>query len=113
MAKMSSVAAKPNKSRTSAAAAGSKHTTLEVAGHEVRLSNPDKLFFPKPKFTKLDLAEYYNPRLTTIAQPVAEIAQSTARVLLATMRDPARAIEQVWIRGRLVEGASVGAPPSR
>ena len=59
MAKMSAVAAKPNNSKTSAAAARSKHTTLEVAGHEVRLSNPDKLFFPKPRFTKLDLVEYY------------------------------------------------------
>jgi bifunctional non-homologous end joining protein LigD len=39
--------------------AKSKYTTLEVAGREVRLSNPDKLFFPKPKFTKLDLVEYY------------------------------------------------------
>ena len=46
MAKMSTVAK-------------SNYTTLEVAGREVRLSNPDKLFFPKPKFTKLDLAEYY------------------------------------------------------
>ncbi len=34
-------------------------TTIEVAGHEVRLSIPDKVFFPKPKYTKLDLAEYY------------------------------------------------------
>ncbi|HEU4979592.1 MAG TPA: ATP-dependent DNA ligase, partial [Solirubrobacterales bacterium] len=33
--------------------------TIEVAGREVRLSNPDKLFFPRPGFTKLDLAEYY------------------------------------------------------
>jgi bifunctional non-homologous end joining protein LigD len=47
MAKMSTVAKKEN------------YTTVEVAGHEVRLSNPDKLFFPKPRFTKLDLAEYY------------------------------------------------------
>src|SRR3954451_7800330 len=39
--------------------AKSRYTTLEVAGREVRLSNPDKIFFPKPKFTKLDLAEYY------------------------------------------------------
>jgi len=45
--------------------------------------------------------------LTTIVQPVAEIAQSTARVLLATMADPGRAIEQVWIRGRLLTGESV------
>ena len=40
MAKMSTVAKKEN------------YTTVEVAGHEVRLSNPDKLFFPKPRFTQ-------------------------------------------------------------
>jgi bifunctional non-homologous end joining protein LigD len=33
--------------------------TLEVAGRDVRLSNPDKVFFPKPRLTKLDLASYY------------------------------------------------------
>jgi bifunctional non-homologous end joining protein LigD len=43
----------------SAVATKGNYTTIEVAGHEVRLSNPDKLFFPKPKFTKLDLVEYY------------------------------------------------------
>ena len=46
MAKMSTVA-KAN------------YTTIEVAGREVKLSNPGKVFFPKPGFTKLDLAEYY------------------------------------------------------
>src|SRR3954452_927111 len=46
MAKMSTVA-KAN------------YTTIEAAGREVKLSNPDKVFFPKPGFTKLDLAEYY------------------------------------------------------
>ena len=40
-------------------AVAKEHTTIEVAGHEVRLSSPSKVFFPKPKFTKLDLAEYY------------------------------------------------------
>ena len=35
------------------------YTTVEAAGREVRLSNPDKLFFTKPGFTKLDLANYY------------------------------------------------------
>ena len=43
----------------SAVAAKGNYTTLEIAGREVRLSNPDKIFFPKPKFTKLDLVEYY------------------------------------------------------
>jgi bifunctional non-homologous end joining protein LigD len=56
---MSKMATKPRKPRTAPSAAKSKHTTLEVSGREVRLSNPGKLFFPKPKLTKLDLAEYY------------------------------------------------------
>jgi bifunctional non-homologous end joining protein LigD len=59
---MSAVATKSRKTKkpkTGAAAGRSKHTMMEVAGREVKLSNPDKLFFPKPKFTKLDLAEYY------------------------------------------------------
>jgi bifunctional non-homologous end joining protein LigD len=32
---------------------------LVLAGREVAISNPDKLLFPKPKHTKLDLARYY------------------------------------------------------
>src|SRR5918994_2567516 len=34
-------------------------TMLELAGREIRLSNPGKVYFPKPGWTKLDLAEYY------------------------------------------------------
>ncbi|MFP3901904.1 MAG: DNA polymerase domain-containing protein [Acidimicrobiia bacterium] len=37
----------------------SPHITLEVDGHPVRLSNPDKVFFPERGETKLDLARYY------------------------------------------------------
>ena len=33
--------------------------TIEAAGREVRLSNPDKVFFPKPGHTKLHLCNYY------------------------------------------------------
>src|SRR2546421_4732861 len=36
-----------------------KSTTREVAGHDVSISNPDKILFPKPQFTKLDLVDYY------------------------------------------------------
>jgi bifunctional non-homologous end joining protein LigD len=32
---------------------------LEIAGKEVRFSNPDKLFFPKAGHTKRDLLDYY------------------------------------------------------
>jgi DNA ligase D-like protein (predicted polymerase) len=32
---------------------------LIVAGREVAISHPDKLLFPRPKHTKLDLAHYY------------------------------------------------------
>ncbi|MDX6698151.1 MAG: hypothetical protein QOE65_1548 [Solirubrobacteraceae bacterium] len=39
--------------------AKAEHTTLEIAGREVRLSNPGKAYFPKPGWTKLDLVEYY------------------------------------------------------
>src|ERR687887_1170910 len=39
--------------------AKSEYTMLEVAGREVRLSNPGKVYFPKPGWTKLDIATYY------------------------------------------------------
>jgi DNA ligase D-like protein (predicted polymerase) len=39
--------------------AKSEYTLLEVAGREVRMSNPGKVYFPKPGWTKLDVAEYY------------------------------------------------------
>src|SRR3954471_22322763 len=32
---------------------------IEVAGREVRVSSPGKIYFPKPGFTKMDLVEYY------------------------------------------------------
>src|SRR3712207_8326681 len=31
----------------------------DLAGREVRLSNPGKVYFPRPGWTKLDLATYY------------------------------------------------------
>jgi DNA ligase D len=36
-----------------------EHTIIEAAGHEVRLSNPSKVFFPERGITKLDLVNYY------------------------------------------------------
>ena len=36
-----------------------EYTTIEAAGHEIKVSSPSKVFFGKPKLTKLDLVEYY------------------------------------------------------
>jgi hypothetical protein len=35
--------------------ADDQHVMLEVCGRELRISKPDKLFFPEPGLTKLDL----------------------------------------------------------
>src|ERR671930_2570777 len=37
----------------------SRKQVLEVAGREVTISNPDKVFFPRTGHTKLDLVRYY------------------------------------------------------
>src|SRR3989440_4781231 len=34
-------------------------TTRSIGGRDVTISNPDKVLFPKPKYTKLDLVNYY------------------------------------------------------
>lgn len=39
--------------------AKTKPIVLEVAGREVTISNPDKIFFPEAGHTKLDLVQYY------------------------------------------------------
>jgi DNA ligase D-like protein (predicted polymerase) len=41
------------------AAKKAEHAVVEVCGHDVRVSNPGKLFFPERKLTKMDLVNYY------------------------------------------------------
>jgi bifunctional non-homologous end joining protein LigD len=36
-----------------------REETLEVAGRQVTITNPDKVFFPRSGYTKLDLVRYY------------------------------------------------------
>ena len=36
-----------------------KEEFLEIGGHEVRISSPDKVVFPEPGLTKLDVVKYY------------------------------------------------------
>ncbi len=44
------------------------HVLISVAGREVRLSNPDKVFFPEIGLTKRGLLDYY-----------LEVAEATVR----------------------------------
>ena len=39
--------------------ASARQTVLHVAGRDVVITNPDKVFFPWAGHTKLDLARYY------------------------------------------------------
>ena len=39
--------------------AKAKSTVIEIAGIEVTITNPDKIYFPRAGYTKLDLARYY------------------------------------------------------
>ncbi len=41
------------------AAKKTEHETVEVCGHELRVSNPGKLFFPDVGLTKIDLVRYH------------------------------------------------------
>jgi bifunctional non-homologous end joining protein LigD len=36
-----------------------EHAVVEACGHELRVSNPGKLFFPERRLTKMDLVNYY------------------------------------------------------
>jgi len=46
--------------------AKARKEVLRVAGHEVAVSNPDKLYFPKAGITKLEVVQYY----LAVAEPV-------------------------------------------
>ena len=56
-------------------------------------------------FDGLDIAHYYNPTLTTIRQPVEEMAESTIKILFDVIRGKAGHQKRVF-RGELVEGES-------
>lgn len=49
----------PRSGRTAAKHPVSEPEPLVVSGREVTISNPHKVLFPKPKYTKLDLVRYY------------------------------------------------------
>ena len=63
-------------------------TMLEVAGREVRLSNPAKVYFPKPGWTKLDLARFYMEIAEAALVHVRERPGVMKRFVKGIMEDP-------------------------
>ena len=59
-------------------------------------------------FDGLDMAHYYNPAITTIHQPVEEMAYETLRILFDQIRSkaPEKKNQQKIFQARLVEGQS-------
>ena len=73
-------------------------TTIEAAGREVRLSSPSKVYFPEPRLTKRDLAEYY--------VAVADAACLHLRERPTTMkRFPGGVTEAFFFQKRVPRGA--------
>ena len=68
--------------------AKSEYTVLEVAGREVRLSNPGKVYFPKSGWTKLDLATYYLTCAEAALRHVRERPTMMKRFVNGIMEDP-------------------------
>jgi bifunctional non-homologous end joining protein LigD len=59
-------------------AAHAEHELLTVAGREVAISNPRKVLFPRPGYTKLDLARYY----VAVSQGAVQAAGGRPNVLV-------------------------------
>src|SRR4051794_10034107 len=68
--------------------AKSEYTMLEVAGREVRLSNPAKVYFPKPGWTKLDVVNYYLTAADAALIGLRERPTVMKRFVNGIMEDP-------------------------
>lgn len=83
-----------------AAAIGVMHTLLEhniVAGRDISVMG----------FDNNSIAEYYDPPLTTVAQPQMEIGRKAMELLLKKIEDPNSEAEQVLLPHQLVIRNSV------
>jgi bifunctional non-homologous end joining protein LigD len=68
--------------------AKSEFTVLELAGLQVRLSNPAKVYFPKAGWTKLDLAEYYVTAADAVLVHLRERPTVMKRFVNGIMEEP-------------------------
>jgi DNA ligase D len=78
--------------------AESSPRVLDVAGREVEISNPGKLYFPGAGATKGDLVDYY----LAVADPFLE---ATARRPALLQRFPDGALGKSWFQKRVPQGA--------
>jgi LacI family transcriptional regulator len=62
-------------------------------------------------FDDIPLASYFDPPLTTLRQPMAELGEHAARLLIAAIREPHTPPQRLLIPARIVERASC-APPN-
>ena len=68
--------------------AKSEYTTIEAAGQEVRLSNPAKVYFPKPGWTKLDVVQHYLDAADAVLVHVRERPTVMKRFVNGIREDP-------------------------
>ena len=61
---------------------------IEVAGREVRMSNPAKVYFPGPGWTKLDVAQYYLELSDAVLVHLRERPTVMKRFVNGIMEDP-------------------------
>ncbi|MDW8069743.1 MAG: substrate-binding domain-containing protein, partial [Anaerolineae bacterium] len=59
----------------------------------------------------IPLASYFDPPLTTLRQPMAELGEWIARLLIAAIQEPDSSPEQVLLPAHIVERASCAPPP--
>src|SRR2546425_229718 len=66
---------------------------IVVAGHEIAISNPTKVLFPKPEYTKLDLVRYY---LAVAEGAPRGLGSSARREVAAGARRGTRGPSRAW-----------------
>jgi bifunctional non-homologous end joining protein LigD len=65
-----------------------EYTMVEAAGREIRLSNPAKVYFPRPGWTKLDVATFYIENEEAVAIHLRERPTVMKRFVEGITKDP-------------------------
>ena len=63
-------------------------------------------------FDGIDAANWTQPALTTVEQPIEEISQAAVDILMTAIHDPDRRLPVFSFRPRLRRRGSTGPPPA-